>query len=77
MMTTDELITKLKGLGVDDEQAEGFRDLRLQVSRPGGHINIPVFAPDNVFYNVEAVTTDKDQGYVPRWDAVSKLGGLA
>jgi hypothetical protein len=73
-MTTDELVEKLKGLGVSDEQAEGFRGLHLKANNPGGQIRIPVFTPDNVFYTVCAKLTGEDKDYVPEWNSVVKMG---
>lgn len=74
MMTTEELVTKLKGLGVDDEQAEGFRDLRLRAASPGGVFRVPVFNAEGKFYSVNAYFTDEDKDYVPLWDSVSEAG---
>jgi butyrate kinase len=73
-MTTEELITKLKGLGVDDVQAEGFRDMRLKTAHLGGTFRVPAFTPDGKFFQVTAYFTGEDEGYVPNWSSVTEVG---
>lgn len=76
-MTTEELVTQLKGLGVSDEQADSFRDLRLKgpsEDSEGGTFNVPAFNADGVFFLVHARFTGEDKGHVPEWNSVSTAG---
>jgi hypothetical protein len=69
-MTTDEVVEKLKELGVWRDDAESFYTLRLETDRAGQRFRIPVPVGYGLV-NVDGFFTGPEEGFIPRWESVS------
>lgn len=72
-MTTEELVTELKSLGVADEWAEQLGDTHL-VGTTGKRIKMPIMTEGGAFVEVTAKLSDDDHEWIPEWESIRKAG---